>query len=278
MKKILVCLSLILIALSVFPNTLSAEEDKKEYDVVFDGEKIVYYFYEEDGSKTLIENEEDLVLDLSDFQPDDSILRIYHLVNNSGDSIDWYMHNISEDIFENSDDSSESSDDTSESSDETPRIVQDATYTYSLTYSAYAPAEDGKTIYFSNVVGGELVGDHVDNIPKGIGEATEGLEGYFLIHEGYSSGDAETAEMSLLVDGVSSAFVYQNTDATVKIGFGVVVPPSPINKHEEKIIYIPYTGDTININFYIIAEVLSLLLLAIVLYAYYRYLKRQKEA
>ena len=270
MKKILVCLSLILIALSVFPNTLSAEEDVKEYDVVFDGEKIVYYLYTPEG-KVLIENEQDLILDLSDFQPDDSIKRIYHLVNNSSDAIDWYMYNISEDIFEDSDDSSGGSDDT-------PRIAQDATYTYSLTYSAYAPAQDGKTIYSSNVVGGELVGESVDNVPKGIEEATEGLEGYFLLHEGYGTGDDEKVELSLQIDGVSSAFVYQGTDANVVVGFGVVVPPSPINKHEEKIVYIPYTGDTLNLNFYIIAEVLSLILLAIVLYAYYRYLKRQKEA
>ncbi len=270
MKKILVCLSLILIALSVFPNTLSAEEDVKEYDVVFDGEKIVYYLYSPEG-KVLIENEADLILDLSDFQPDDSIKRIYHLVNNSSDAIDWYMHNISEDIFEDSDD-------TSGSSDDTPRIAQDATYSYSLTYSAYLPAADGKTIYSNNVVGGELVGESVDNVPKGIEEATEGLEGYFLLHEGYGTGDAEKVELSLLIDGVSSAFVYQGTNANVIVGFGVVVPPSPINKHEEKIVYIPYTGDTLNLNFYIIAEVLSLILLAIVLYAYYRYLKRQKEA
>ena len=273
MKKILICLSLILIALSVFPNTVAAEEDVEEYDVVFDGERIFYYLYTDDG-KIMLESEDELKLDLSDFQPNDSIKRIYHLVNESSDAVDWYMHNVTADIFEDTKAEAEDSDGSAKAS----KVAQDATYTYNLTYSAYAPAEDGKTIYYSNVVGGELLGDHVDNVPKGIMEATEGLEGYFLLHEGYGSGDAETVEMSLLIDGVSSAFVYQNTDANVKIGFGVVVPPSPINKHEEKIIYIPYTGDTININFYIIAEVLSLLLLAIVLYAYYRYLKRQKEA
>ena len=83
MKKLLICLSLILLGLSVFPVTVKAENYDPEGDYNFDDEfdvvftqdhKIVYYIYVTvDGVKTRVLAEEaDLALNLSNVQPGDS--------------------------------------------------------------------------------------------------------------------------------------------------------------------------------------------------------------
>jgi len=266
MKKILICLVLVLVGLSASPVMINAEDsfDSDEtYEVVFTKDNTIIYRY--NGEEV---SEEELALNLADIQPDDSIRRVYTLKNESTETIDWYMKNTS-DAFENPGD--QTMDD--------GVISKGAVYEYTLTYSNYVPAEDGKTIYSSNVVGGmKMDEESINNIPQGIEEATEGLEDYFLLQEGFTSSDSEHVTLTLVIDGVSSEFVYQGSDANVAVKFAVVIPPKSTERHEERVIYIPYTGDTMNLNFYIIGEFLSLILLAVVLYAYYRYLKRQREA
>ncbi|MBQ2658511.1 MAG: hypothetical protein IJF87_08100 [Erysipelotrichaceae bacterium] len=276
MKKLLICLSLILLGLSVFPMTVKAEDYDPEndynyddeFDVVFTADhKIVYYIYVTvDGVKTRVQAAEaDLTLNLNNVQPGDSLRRIYHLKNESSESIDWYLSNTSK-AFEDLD------------------VAKNASYEYQLYYEPYQYTEEDGTvvqdpyIYSNTVVGGMKVQNRDGSAPEGINEATSGLEGFFLIHEAFTPSDAEDLELTLVIDGLSSELVYQGSKADVAVQFGVVIPPEATEKHEEKIIYIPYTGDTLNVNFYIVAELISLLLLAVILYAYYRYLKKQREA
>ena len=62
--------------------------------------------------------------------------------------------------------------------------------------------------------------------------------------------------------------------------FAIEVIPEPENKEEhiKKIIYIPYTGDDFDLSYYMIAELVALLLMAAVVYAYYRYRRKQEGA
>ncbi|MBQ6126498.1 MAG: hypothetical protein IJI77_05725 [Erysipelotrichaceae bacterium] len=276
MKKLLICLSLILLGLSVFPVTVKAENYDPEGDYNFDDEfdvvftqdhKIVYYIYVTvDGVKTRVLAEEaDLSLNLSNVQPGDSLRRIYHLKNESSETIDWYLSNTSK-AFEDLE------------------VAKNASYEYQLYYDAYQYTDDEGTvhqdpvIYSNTVVGGMKTQNRDDVAPEGIKEATYGLEGFFLIHEGFTPSDSEDLELTLVIDGLSSELVYQDAEADVAVQFGVVIPPKSTERHEERIVYIPYTGDTLNVNFYLIAELLSLILLAVILFAYYRYLKKQREA
>ena len=121
-----------------------------------------------------------------------------------------------------------------------------------------------------DVVGGDEM--------QGIEEATDALKDYFLLQDGFANGRTETVSLVLTLDGETQVNSYQDALGNVKFSFAVEVPPEPTEKHEERIIYIPNTGDSINMNVYIIAEVLSLILLAIALYTYYRYLKNQRGA
>lgn len=261
-KKILICISLSILCLSVFSSTVYAEGEQtdsssSEYD--YEGEYDFEYSYTVEftkDKKIVFKDEKGNIVDaptinLSDVQPGDSLQAKFNLANTSGQTVDWYMYNNSS-AFESS-------------------VAKDAAYEYELTYDHF---ENGPKIYSNNSVGGQID----NNIPEGITEATDSLKDYFLLHEGFATGGDGLVTYSLLIDGVSSEFVYQGSDAALNVRFAVVLPQEPENKHEEKVIVIPYTGDTINMNVYIIAEVLSLIFLAVVLYMYYRYLKTRKEA
>lgn len=260
-KKLWICISLSILCLSVFSATVFAEGEEStpnsSYD--YEGEYDYDYFYTVEftkDQKIIFEDENGNkinapTINLSDVQPGDALRAQFSLKNSSGQTIDWYMFNNST-AFESN-------------------VAKDAAYEYELAYDHFT---NGPKIYSNNSVGGIVE----NNIPQGITEATDSLKDYFMLHEGFASGGDGLVTYKLLIDGVSSEFVYQGSDASLNVRFAVVLPQKPENKHEEKIIYIPYTGDSINMNVYIIAEILSLIFLAVVLYMYYRYLKTKKEA
>lgn len=244
MKKLMIYLSLLLLVLPGYAKNIHAEEPFDydiKYDVVFTADEKIEYRNEEGNVVT------DLAEDLPDMLPGDSMRLTFNIKNEYKSSVDWYMYNNSE-AFET-----------------LSAIAADAAYDYELTYTGKSAP-----LYSSDIVGGDEM--------TGIEEATDALKEYFLLHQGFSKGQNESVTLELTLDGETQVNTYQDALGKVKFRFAVEIPPEPTKKREEKIIYIPDTGDHLNVNFYIIAEALSLILLAVALYAYYRYLRNEKGA
>lgn len=235
MKKILICLSMILIVLSAFTASVNAEDYDKEfeYDVTFTADGTIVSDYDPSDAK------------FNDIEPGDNMKITFNLKNEYNKAIDWYMYNTSE-AFESN-------------------TAKNASYEYQLTYSGMSD-----DIYNSETVGG-------DN-KQGIEEATSNLEEYFLLDQGFAKGKQESVTLIVKVDGETSINNYQNAMSDVVLRFAVEIPPEPKEEHVHKVVYIPYTGDTTNLTFYIIAEVIALILLLAVLVAYYCYRRKQREA
>lgn len=244
MKKFLICLSLVLLLIPGIRKNVYAEEEYDydlSYDVVFTSEQKLVY---RDSAGNEFKSFED---SLPNMLPGDSMKVTFNLKNEYNKAVDYYMYNNSE-AFET-----------------LTANAKNAAYDYELTYSGKSAP-----LYSSDVVGGDEM--------QGIEEATDALKDYFLLQDGFANGRTETVSLVLTLDGETQVNSYQDALGNVKFSFAVEVPPEPTEKHEERIIYIPNTGDSINMNVYIIAEVLSLILLAIALYTYYRYLKNQRGA
>ncbi len=239
MKKILIYFSLILICFSAFTSKVKAEGE--EYDKEFEFDVV----FTKEGKIESTFTEEDASL-FDDIQPGDNLKVTFNLKNEYKKAIDWYMLNIS-DAFDKG---------------------ENAGYEYILSYSI--PVGDENEIYNSSVVGG----DDSD----GLAEATENLDQYFLLQEGFGKGEEQTVTLVMTVDGETSRKDYQTAAAKIRFQFAVEVPPDADPSHKERYIYIPYTGDEINLTFYIVSEILALILLLAVLVAYYCYRRKQREA
>ena len=245
MKKVLLFLSVLFLLIPGVARNVSAEDSYDydlSYDVVFTADEKIIYRDPATGKETT-----DITKDLPDMLPGDSMKVTFNLKNEYPRAVDWYMYNNSE-AFE-----------------QLSKNASDAAYDYELTYTAKADP-----LYSSDVVGGDTM--------MGINEATDVLKDYFLLQDSFAKGRNESVTLVLSFDGETQINSYQLALGKVKFRFAVEIPPESTEKHEHKIIYIPYTGDSSNMNVYIIAEAASLLLLGAALYAYYRYLKKQREA
>jgi len=245
MKRFSACLMIMFLLLSAGGKRIMAE-DAYDYDLAYDvvftaDEKIEYR--DKDGNVL-----SDYASQLPDMVPGDSLRLSFTLKNEYKKAIDWYMFNNSQAFETGSQDG-----------------PSDAAYDYDLTYTA----KEGP-LYSSDVVGGDEM--------SGIEEATDALKDYFLLHKSFGKSASETVTLVLSFDGETQINTYQEALANVQFRFAVEIPPDPEQREEQKIIYIPYTGDTGNMYLYMIMEVVSLILLGVVLYAYYRYLNRRKEA
>lgn len=248
MKKVLICFFLSVMVLSSVSKNIFAEEYSHTFNVD----------YKEDGTLET-DFDDQLIADiLSDIQPGDTITIHFNVNNkNSSQAIDWWMDNK-----------------TLKTLEEVRANANSAGYTYNLTYSG----SDGVTYdFFSSDIGGQI------NPDAGFEEATEGLEEYFKMQEtSMNPLDSGLLTLSVTLDGESSNYNYQQNEGQLRLDFAVEIPVEPEPRKEEKhiprVIYIPNTGDTINMNFYIILEFASLLLLAIITLAYYLYSRRQGGA
>lgn len=244
MKKLLVCLSLLLLLIPGIKKNVYAEDGYDydlSYDVVFTKDQDLIYRDSEGNQLNSFSDE------LPDMLPGDSMRITFNLKNEYGKAVDYYMYNNSE-AFET-----------------LTANAKNAAYDYELNYSGKSAP-----LYSSDVVGGDEM--------QGIEEATDALKEYFLLQDSFSKGRNESVSLVLTLDGETQVNTYQDALGNVKFQFAVEIPPEPTERHEERVIYIPNTGDSINMNVYIIAEALSLILLGIALYSYYRYLKKQREA
>ena len=250
MKRVLICFFLSILALCVVPKSMYAEE--------FSPEEPYNVNYKEDGTLETDFDYDEIAAILNDVQPGDTATITVNINNtNPSQAIDWWMDNK-----------------TLRTLEEIRETANSAGYEYTLMYQG----SDGKTYdFFANEIGGEI------NPQAGFNEATEGLEDYFKMQEAsMQPSQSGVLTLSVTLDGESSDYFYQQNYGVLRLDFAVEIPYEPDPRIEEvhipRIVYIPYTGDTIHLNFYIILELLSLLLLAIITLAYFLYSRRQGGA
>ncbi len=194
----------------------------------------------------------------SGMQPGDSAEVTVNLKNTSKNPADFYMKNEVLNSFEKSSETS------------------GGAYSYDLTYVPAAGAT--RSIYSSDTVGGE---DKTDPALAGMKEATDALADYIFL-ESVPAGKSAKLVLKVTMDGESQMNNYEDTQANLYIKFAVEVPPTNTPKPDEKVIYekndrviyLPNTGDDSNLPLYGGIFGVSLLL---VLYAVYRLRKTSKE-
>ena len=248
MKKIFVSFFLCLLFVSIFSKDVSGEEYSYTFDVN----------YKEDGKLETNFNSETISSILEDIQPGDTATVLFNVNNkNSSQAIDWWMDNQ-----------------TLKTLEEDKENAEKAGYTYELVYKG---SDNVNYTFFNSDIGGNI------NPNAGFSEATEGLEDYFKMQESsMKPGASGLLTLSITLDGESSGYYYQSNEGKLRLDFAVEIPVEPEPKTEEKhiprIVYIPYTGDTINVNFYIALEMISLLLLAVITLAYFLYSRKHGGA
>ena len=247
MKKILLVFSVALLIFSSMIRPVYADEEHKTatFDVFFDGNE---FTIDETKYASVAELEELIKEALNWMEPGDDATITINLINKSGKTVNWYMNNTSEPFEQDS-------------------AASDAMYEYDVIVSGKA-----EPIFSSEYVGGEG--------GNGVADATETLNGegeYFFVDQLSPNGQGHVS-LYLALDGETQNNSYQETLSKLIVKFAAEIQPDPERKEEhiQRVVYIPYTGDDSNINFYIISEIIALLLLAVVLYLYYRYRKNSR--
>ena len=192
---------------------------------------------------------------LSNMQPGDTANFIIDVKNESPNSADFYLLNNVIDSFEQSVDASGGG------------------YSYILSYEG----KNSRDLYNSTNVGGDNSTGLMEVSEKGTG-----LEDYIFL-DNISKGGSGKVKLQVTLDGESQPNVYQNSFADLSMKFAVEVIPVPtpksreekIERKQDRVIYLPNTGDDSNLGLYIGGFVVSLLLAA---YAYYRLKKISKKA
>ncbi len=243
MKKIFICSAVIMLIAGFVTKNISADENNPVYSGIYN----VSY----DGSFTST-TEKELVLDEANgVTPGDDIKVTYNLVNDSNQTVDWYMDNKSVEFNNN--------------------FASGAAYVYKVTYQPHSGAV--QVLYDSEDVGGD------GGVKRDY--ASDELEDFFLL-ERFGKGEKGSVTLYLAVEGETQNVNYQVSRSDLVVEFGVtpIEEPTaePTEKHVPRIIYIPNTGDSLNVQFYVIMEMIALILMAIIVYLYYRYRKNQERA
>lgn len=246
MRKVLIYFSLLFLSMSCFSSKVLAEDEVYEFTA-----------YYEDGAEHIVGNfDQQTVNDILDsVEPGDSATINITIENRSSSTVDWYMENSSENFEDGKN--------------------LGGVYTYRLNYNS---SSANREIYNSDKVGG-LIDEADTDATIGIEGATEELNDDIIL-ERLAPNAKGVVTMYLALDGETLDNNYQSTEGQLSILFKLEVVPEakPEEVHHSKIVYIPYTGDSINMNFYIFAELFALLLLAVVVFAYYMYCRRQGSA
>lgn len=245
MKRIIHVLLLTILIISNLSYNIYADDYSDKFEVWFENDELNSNF-----------GDEEIAAILNEMQPGDTAVITINVENrDKSQAVNFWMDNK-----------------TIQAMEESRSKAENAGYTYSLVFSG----TDGNYDYFNHDIGG-LANTSND----GFNEATEGLESYFKMQKAtMAPGKSGTLVLTVDLDGESAGYYYQETAGILRFDFAVEIPPTPSPKEEHvpRVIHIPYTGDTLNVNFYIIVEMLSLFLLALVTVAYYIYTKKQGDA
>ena len=215
---------------------------------VFAESRTQVFDIEFDGSKikTVDEGLEKLTKYLDDIQPGDDATIVFNLRNSSDQEIDWYLSN-SAIAFEKS-----------------LQNASGAAYEYVLSYS-----EKSEPIFSSDTVGGT-------GSTLGLGEATENLDEFFYL-DTVSAGKATTLTLYISLDGETMTNEYQKAISDITVNFAVELPVEGEPTHVQRIIYVPRTGDTSNILLYAGLALISLIVLAIVIWRYRVHVRKERN-
>ena len=268
MKKLIIYISLILMFFSAFANSILAEhydkdhnEDFPEYNVVFNGTELVSNY---DGDS--------ISSQLKGMEPGDDATVVFHLKNNYNEGVYWWMSNDTVHTFEDV------------ARKTINGKIEGGNYSYKLVYNNTAGTN--KVIYDSAAVGGDGT--------QGLIDATNALDEYFML-EKIDPNKESTLTLYFELDGETQANNYQEVLGALKVNFAVELPESIehepgkriVEKEEfdevtgksknRRVIYIPYTGDTIELPVFIAIEVILVLLLVAIIVSFVAY-KRKQEA
>ena len=269
MRKLFVYLSLVLITLSVGTAKIQADSfaPDKDFTVSFNGSTLSCDYNREEVSKNF-----------TGLEPGDDSTVTFKLKNNYNEEVYWWMSNDTLRTFE------EAARKTMTGNSNKTNSISGGNYTYTLTYKPVSGA--AKEIYNSNKVGGDGA--------NGLQDATNALDEYFML-EKIGPGQESELVLHFELDGESQANNYQEVLGTLMVNFAVELPESvtkepgkvikEVEQYDEKtgkrinrrVIYIPYTGDTINLSTFIIIEAFLLALLLALIVSFIAY-KRKQEA
>ena len=278
MKKILVYLVISIFAVNVFCNNVAADEFEFNYDVTLqpDGEFVSNYYDKSAQGYNKVKVNSIIQEKLNSMEPGDEATINFHLVNQFKEPVDWYMLNDTLKPFENDEQHGRVD-------DEGNRTVDGGNYTYQLLYkNSHGEYVD---LYDSVTVGGD------DS--KGLEDATNALDDPDMFKlDTFNPGDTSDLTMHFVIDGETQKNNYQDVlgQLTVKFGVEVGVPEKkePTHKEEEvkkvehvtkknrRTIYLPYTGDSDNLPYYVLAELILANMLIVIVWSYIVYRRKQE--
>lgn len=186
---------------------------------------------------------ETIAQSLDGMQPGDKADIVINVKNSYKTTTDWYLDNSVITSFEDT------------------NVATGGAYTYKLSYKG---PEGTRDLYDSSAVGGE--GSTGLHEVESFGDETQYV---YLGELKTNEGGAVTLHIEL--DGETQDNSYQEMLARVDMKFAVELPatetPKPRQRvehiHQDKIIYLPNTGDESNILLYAVTFIVSLVLLVV---------------
>lgn len=212
MKKKWIGIVAALALIAATPVQVQAEEFSggDNWNVTFDGEKINSTFKNADIDDAIYQ-----------LQPGDTVNIRLELKNTYDGDTQWYMTNQ---VLQSLEDSQSA--------------ASGGAYSYILTYTA--PDGTARTLYSSDSVGGDTVGES----GEGLHQATNALKDYFYLDE-IAKGEKAEIALTVKLEGETQGNTYQDTLAKLQMNFAVELLSSgstPLSNHT-----IIKTGDNNNV-------------------------------
>ena len=274
MKKILLYLVISIFAVNVFCSNISADEYEFNYTVTLTSDFKFESDYKNDATGYgNVEVNKAIQNALNSMEPGDSATINFTLKNNYEKPVDWYMLNDTLKPFEAD----------SRVDADNKRTVDGGNYTYQLLYkNSHGENVD---LYDSASVGG-------DN-SQGLEDATNALDDPNMFKlDTFNPGDSSNLTMHFEIDGETQKNNYQDVLGQLQVRFGaqrdVPEKKEPEHKEEEvkkvekvvkrsrRTVYTPYTGDTSNLPYFVLIELVLANLLIVIVWSYIVYRRRQE--
>ena len=251
MKKRLIQLLGCLLAVNGTLLTVSAEPLEYDWTVTFDGSNHMSSTFKAEEIQEIV----------SDMQPGDEVTFNVTLKNASSNAADFWMDNMVAKSFEEG------------------AVASNGAYTYTLEYIPNGGTAE--TLYTSELVGG----DSVETANVGLHEAVNafGDDQEYIYLENIPAQNQGTVRLYVALDGETQDNSYQNTIAQLALKFAAEIPPTTtttpkeevvVVRHEDRIVYLPNTGDESNTSLYLAAFAVSA---CVFIFAFLKLRKTTKE-
>lgn len=144
----------------------------------------------------------DIYNEASNLQPGDHTEIVMNLSNDYDQAVDWYMTNKVLQTLEETRADQEG--------------LAGGAYTYRLVYKSNKAGVEPRTLFDSDMVGGE----NISAAGEGLHEATNALEDWLYL-DSYSKGDGGVLTLTVALDGETQGNDYQDTLAELQMNFAV---------------------------------------------------------